>query len=170
MGHVGGTDRVLYPAGLVAAALAAGAVVLAAASPGLVGWALGRSALRWIGVRSYGIYLWHWPVIALAAAAFPQPRRAAWIWLPETALSAGIAAVSWRWVEEPIIRDGFRATVRARTRMVTGSLAGAHRSPARAVPALALVGAVAVAGAAGYGVVHARASPGWPSRSARASP
>ena len=160
LGHFDGTDRVLYPAGLVAAALAAGAVVLAAASPGLVSWALGRSALRWIGVRSYGIYLWHWPVIALAAAAFPQPRLAAWIWLPEIALSAGIAAVSWRWVEEPIIRDGFRATVRARARMVTGSLAGAHRSPIRAVPALALVGAVAVAGAAGYGVVHARASSG----------
>ena len=160
LGHFDGTDRVLYPAGLVAAALAAGAVVLAAASPGLVSWALGRSALRWIGVRSYGIYLWHWPVIALAAAAFPQPRLPAWIWLPEIALSAGIAAASWRWVEEPIIRDGFRATVRSRVRMVTGSLAGAHRSPIRAVPALALVGVVAVAGAAGYGVVHARASSG----------
>ena len=160
MGHFAGTDRVLYPAGLLAAALAAGAVVLAAASPGLVSWALGRSVLRWIGIRSYGIYLWHWPVIALAAAAFPQPRLAAWIWLPETALSVGLAALSWRWVEEPIIRDGFRATVRARIRAVAGSQTGAHRSPARAVPALALVGAVAVAGAAGYGVVHARASSG----------
>ena len=127
MGHFDGTDRVLYPAGLVAAALAAGAVVLAAASPGLVSWALGRSALRWIGVRSYGIYLWHWPVIALAAAAFPQPRLAAWIWLPEMALSAGIAAASWRWVEEPIIRDGFRATVR-----VEGP--DGHRIPGRGAP------------------------------------
>jgi peptidoglycan/LPS O-acetylase OafA/YrhL len=55
MGHFAGTDRVLYPAGLLIAALAAGGVVLAAASPGLVSWALGRSALRWIGIRSYGI-------------------------------------------------------------------------------------------------------------------
>jgi peptidoglycan/LPS O-acetylase OafA/YrhL/lysophospholipase L1-like esterase len=160
MGHFAGTDRMLYPAGLLVAALAAGGVVLAAASPGLVSWALGRSVLRWIGVRSYGIYLWHWPVIALAAAAFPRPRPAGWIWLPEAALSVGLAAASWRWVEEPIIRDGFRATVRARSRLVAGSLAGAHRSPARVIPALAAVAAVAVAGAAGYGLVHAHSSSG----------
>ncbi len=160
MGHFAGTDRVLYPAGLLVAALAAGGVVLAAASPGLVSWALGRSALRWIGIRSYGIYLWHWPVIALADAAFAQQRPADWIWLPEAALSVGLAAASWRWVEEPIIRHGFRATVRARGRMVLGSLAGAHRSPARVVPALAAVAALVVAGAAGYGVLHAHSSTG----------
>src|SRR3984957_2185107 len=160
MGHFAGTDRVLYPAGLLVAALAAGGVVLAAASPGLVSWALGRSALRWIGVRSYGIYLWHWPVIALATAAFPQQRPADWIWLPEAAISVGLAAASWRWVEEPIIRNGFRTTVRARGRTVLGSLAGAHRSPARVVPALAVVAALVVVGAAGYGVLHAHSSPG----------
>ena len=160
MGHFAGTDRVLYPAGLLVAALAAGGVVLAAASPGLVSWALGRSVLRWIGVRSYGIYLWHWPVIALATAAFPQQRPADWIWLPEAAISVGLAAASWRWVEEPIIRNGFRTTVRARGRTVLGSLAGAHRSPARVVPALAVVAALVVAGAAGYGVLHAHSSTG----------
>ena len=160
MGHFAGTDRVLYPAGLLVAALAAGGVVLAAASPGLVGWALGRSVLRWIGIRSYGIYLWHWPVIALATAAFPQQRPADWIWLPEAAISVGLAAASWRWVEEPIIRNGFRTTVRARGRTVLGSLAGAHRSPARVVPALAVVAALVVAGAAGYGVLHAHSSTG----------
>ena len=150
----------LYPAGLLVAALAAGGVVLAAASPGLVGWALGRSVLRWIGIRSYGIYLWHWPVIALATAAFPQQRPADWIWLPEAAISVGLAAASWRWVEEPIIRNGFRTTVRARGRTVLGSLAGAHRSPARVVPALAVVAALVVVGAAGYGVLHAHSSTG----------
>ncbi len=160
MGHFTGTDRLLYPAGLLIAALAAGGVVLAAASPGLISWALGRSALRWIGIRSYGIYLWHWPVIALAGAAFPQQLPAHWIWLPEAALSVGLAAASWRWVEEPIIRRGFRATVRDWSRMVIGSPAGAHRAPARAVPAVAVVAAVVVAGAAGYGVLHAHSSTG----------
>ncbi len=160
VGHFAGTDPVLYPAGLLVAALAAGAVVLAAASPGLVSWALGQPVLRWIGIRSYGIYLWHWPVIALTTAAFPQQPPSAWLWLPEVALSVGLAAASWRWIEEPIIRHGFRATVRARSRLVTGSLAGAHRSPVRAVPALAVVAAVALVGAAGYGLLHAHPSTG----------
>ena len=160
MGHFAGTDRVLYPAGLLIAALAAGGVVLAAASPGLISWALGGSALRWIGIRSYGIYLWHWPVIALADAAFPKQVPAHWIWLPEAALSVGLAAASWRWVEEPIIRRGFRATVRDWSRLVSGSPAGAHRAPARVVPAVAVVAAVVVAGAAGYGVLHAHSPTG----------
>jgi peptidoglycan/LPS O-acetylase OafA/YrhL len=160
IGHFAGTDRMLYPAGLLIAALAAGGVVLAAASPGLVSWALGGSALRWIGIRSYGIYLWHWPVIALADAAFPQQVPAHWIWLPEAALSVGLAAASWRWVEEPIIRRGFRATVRDWSRTVTGSPAGAHRTPARVVPAVAVVAAMVVAGAAGYGVLHAHSPAG----------
>ena len=160
MGHFAGTDRVLYPAGLLIVALAAGGVVLAAASPGLVSWALGGSVLRWIGIRSYGIYLWHWPVIALADAAFPRQLPAHWIWLPEVALSVGLAAASWRWVEEPIIRNGFRVTVRGWSRVIIGSPAGAHRAPARVVPAVAVVAALVVAGAAGYGVLHAHAATG----------
>ena len=160
VGHFAGTDRVLYPAGLLVAALAAGGVVLAAASPGLFSWALGRSVPRWIGIRSYGIYLWHWPVIALSTAAFPAQRPGSWIWLPEAALSVALAAASWRWVEEPIIRQGFRGAIRARSRLVTGSLAGAHRRPARALPALAVVAAVVVTGAAGYGLLHAHSSAG----------
>jgi peptidoglycan/LPS O-acetylase OafA/YrhL len=160
MGHFAGTDRVLYPAGLLIVALAAGGVVLAAASPGLVSWALGGSVLRWIGIRSYGIYLWHWPVIALGDAAFPRQLPAHWIWLPEAALSVSLAAASWRWVEEPIIRNGFRVTVRGWSRVIIGSPAGAHRAPARVVPAVAVVAALVVAGAAGYGVLHAHAATG----------
>jgi peptidoglycan/LPS O-acetylase OafA/YrhL len=160
MGHLAGTDRVLYPAGLLIVALAAGGVVLAAASPGLVSWVLGGSVLRWIGIRSYGIYLWHWPVIALADAAFPRQLPAHWIWLPEVALSVGLAAASWRWVEEPIIRNGFRVTVRGWSRVIIGSPAGAHRAPARVVPAVAVVAALVVVGAAGYGVLHAHAATG----------
>ena len=162
MGHYRGGDRALYPAGLVIAALAAGAVVLAAASPGLVSWVLGLPPLRWIGVRSYGIYLWHWPVIALTTAELTrsQSRPGPLIWVAEAALATGLAAASWRWIERPIIQHGFRATARARLHTLTRSLRVAHRAPAQIFPAVGVLAAAAVTFTAGYGVLHARSSSG----------
>ena len=64
----------------------------------------GRSAvapLRWLGARSYGIYLWHFPVIALTTATVGQAfalQRA----LLQVAATVCLAALSWRFVEEPI--------------------------------------------------------------------
>jgi len=149
MGHFAGTDRVLYPAGLLIVALAAGGVVLAAASPGLVSWALGGSVLRWIGIRSYGIYLWHWPVIAFGTALAGPRASSAWLWPVETAVTFGLASASWRYIETPIMRNGLGVTVRHWIQLV----AAASRRPAagtrgRAVP-------VAVAAAAAITVVVA---------------
>jgi peptidoglycan/LPS O-acetylase OafA/YrhL len=162
MGHYRGDDRALYPAGLLIAALAAGAVVLAAASPGLVSWVLGLPPLRWIGVRSYGIYLWHWPVIVLTTSflARSQSRPGPLIWVGEAALAVGLAAASWRWIEQPIIRDGFRATARSRLHALTRSLRVVHRAPAQIFPAVGVLAAAAVTFTAGYGVLHARAASG----------
>jgi peptidoglycan/LPS O-acetylase OafA/YrhL len=162
MGHYRGDDRALYPVGLLIAALAAGAVVLAAASPGLVSWVLGLPPLRWIGVRSYGIYLWHWPVIALTTAflARSRSRPGPLIWAAEAALAVGLAAVSWRWIEQPIIQDGFRATVRARLHALTRSVRVVHRAPAQIFPAVGVLAAAAVTFTAGYGVLHTSSSSG----------
>jgi peptidoglycan/LPS O-acetylase OafA/YrhL len=155
MGHFSGSDPVLYPVGLLLAALAAGGLVLAAATPGSVAAMLSWKPLRWIGVRSYGIYLWHWPVIALAAAVAGPGSSGIGIWLIETAAAITLAAASWRWIEEPIIRNGFRATAGARYRVVAESVAAARRSPTRAFPAAFMVVALSVVAVAGYGVLNA---------------
>jgi len=160
MSRYSGGDGALYPAGLLIAALGAGGLVVAAASPGVIAGLLSWAPLRWAGVRSYGIYLWHWPVIAIAAAITGPRPGAPWLGAAEAATAITLAAASWKWIEQPILRNGLRATVHARYHAVTESLAAQDRGPARAFPAVALAAALMVAGAAGYAVLRAPASPG----------
>jgi peptidoglycan/LPS O-acetylase OafA/YrhL len=96
----------MFRGGLVVLSLATAATVAAVVTPGsLLGRALGWTPLRWTGVRSYGIYLWHYPIIvlttAVGAAGTPVgPGRA----LAVVAGTVAAAALSWRLVEEPIRR------------------------------------------------------------------
>src|ERR687889_236667 len=56
----------LYRGGIVLLSVATVLVVAALAHPASqLGRALGWMPLRWLGVRSYGIYLWHFPIIVL---------------------------------------------------------------------------------------------------------
>jgi peptidoglycan/LPS O-acetylase OafA/YrhL len=152
--RIGQYSSFLYEGGLVVLSIATVAVVAAVACPeSLVGAALGWRPLRWIGVRSYGIYLWHYPVIVLTSPAngtVTLPRAAAQI-----AATIGIAALSWRYVEEPIRRGAIeRAWRRIRERRLT------PLSPARLTAAAASIGVlgVACAGLAGVGGVPAATS------------
>ncbi|MGC8633619.1 MAG: acyltransferase family protein [Candidatus Limnocylindrales bacterium] len=94
----------LYRGGFVVLDLAVLAVIVAAVHPGsrLGTQLLDRQPLRWIGERSYGIYLWHWPIFTLTRPGLDLPLAA----LPDLALrlvlTFGAAEVSYRFVETPI--------------------------------------------------------------------
>jgi peptidoglycan/LPS O-acetylase OafA/YrhL len=104
----------MFRGGLVLLSVATAATVAAVVTPGsLLGRALGGRPLRWVGVRSYGIYLWHYPVIVLTAgvgaADSPVSLGRAVVLVAGTVAAA---ALSWRVIEEPIRRG-------ARLRWVT---------------------------------------------------
>lgn len=64
-------------------------------------------ALSWVGTRSYGIYLWHYPILL-----FMIPRNIAndapiWLILLFLVVTFGISELSYRFVENPIRKGGF---------------------------------------------------------------
>lgn len=60
---------------------------------------LGHNALKWIGDRSYSIYLWHYPIIILISGG---KKSAWWIMIIEIVLSVVLAELSYRFIETPI--------------------------------------------------------------------
>jgi hypothetical protein len=125
------------------AVLSAIAIVGATAAGSWLGRALDVQPLRWIGERSYGLYLWHWPVLVLFVAALPG--TAAWWIAPAAALlvTVGASALSYRFVETPLRRRGVRGSV---------SLVVRGRVVIRAVAALAIAGLLATVGLTGVAV------------------
>jgi peptidoglycan/LPS O-acetylase OafA/YrhL len=113
----------LYPTGIILLSLATVLVIAAVVNPSsLLGEVLGCPPLRWIGVRSYGIYLWHWPIIVLwgrQETGVNWPRAALQI-----AMTFVIASLSWRYVEDPIRRGALR---RLRRKPRTGAAEGRRR-------------------------------------------
>ncbi len=100
------------------------------------------SALRWAGRRSYGLYLWHWPVIIVTMQVAPKlgPLAVAAVAVP---LTLGLAALSWRFVEYPIQRHGFRHYLR--TAHVDLGRVGRHALVGVTAAAVAVVGLGATA-------------------------
>jgi peptidoglycan/LPS O-acetylase OafA/YrhL len=151
----------LYRGGFVLLSLATVLVVAALAHPACrLGSILGWRPLRWVGVRSYGIYLWHFPIVVLTTpggvANGAEPLREA---LQVVAIFA-IAALSWRYVEEPV-RHG-----------ALGRLWRQYRSqgwrpeaiPQRGWVAIAGVGVVLIAACAGMAGVNSAPAEGKDAR------
>lgn len=62
--------------------------------------ALGLGPVVFVGLISYSLYLWHWPLLVLAHYAAERPL-AAWELGVIVLAAAAIATLSWKYVEQP---------------------------------------------------------------------
>jgi peptidoglycan/LPS O-acetylase OafA/YrhL/lysophospholipase L1-like esterase len=111
--RVDGQSAFLYRGGFAVGAVAAVAVIGAVAHP-VQGWlAKGFSwgPLRWLGLISYGLYLWHWPVFVVLRLHRVRLGLGGDVVLfgVQCAVSVVIAVVSFFVLERPVRRYGFAA-------------------------------------------------------------
>lgn len=74
----------------------------------LVGRWLSWRPVVFIGLISYSLYLWHWPMLAFVRYLVVDPSKT--LLVATVCLSVLIAALSWRFVEQPIRKRHFLAT------------------------------------------------------------
>jgi len=131
-------------------------------APGPLGAALSLRPLRWIGTISYGIYLWHWPVLVYLTTA--RTGLVGWqLDLARVGVTMAVATASFYLVERPLRRRSYH-TWRARGLAPLGAAVTAAVVIISTVPAVAAppsrspsVAAApvrrgtAVAGAGGFG-------------------
>jgi peptidoglycan/LPS O-acetylase OafA/YrhL len=94
-------DRTTVFPGVTALPPVLGAAAIIMAGRGTrVARVLSTAPLVGIGLISYSLYLWHWPVIVFAEYA-GDARLSGWGSVAAIALSLGLAVLSWRWIERP---------------------------------------------------------------------
>lgn len=104
----------LYRGGILATALASALLIIGASSPATsLSKLLENRTLRWLGTRSYSIYLWHWPVFMLTRPGIDIHLPTLLVRLGQLAITFGLAELSYRWIESPIRHHGFRSSARS---------------------------------------------------------
>lgn len=112
----------LYRGGFVLIALTTAVVIAAVTHPSarVLPGLLGMRPLRWIGLRSYGIYLWYWPVFMVTRPYEDVPFGGGQVLLLRFGVVVSLAALSYRYIEMPIRRGAigrwWQALGAARTR------------------------------------------------------
>ncbi len=107
---VEGHSSFLYRGGQVLVSLLTVLVIFAVLNEdSILGKILSPYPLKWVADRSYGIYLWHYPIILL----FSNGKKSAWwIMLIEILLTTIISVLSYYYIEIPIRRGAIIRSIR----------------------------------------------------------
>lgn len=141
----------LYRGGFTVTSLLTATVIAVIAHPaGGFGTLFTNRTMKWIGVRSYGIYLWYWPVYMITRPGLDVGTGQTTTFLIRIALTLGIAGLSFRFVEEPIRRIGYRRWMRnLTTRLGIVTRRGAAAAAIASFTTIVIVtGAIAIGAAA----------------------
>ncbi len=135
----------LYRGGFLGLALIVATLIAAASHPGVkLGPAMGTQPWRYIGQRSYGLYLWHWPVFMATRPVLDTPLDGVPLVILRLALTVAIAELSFRLLEMPIRRGAIQRYV-ARVRESKGARRKRLRFVGAAMVGVTLAGIVTVA-------------------------
>ncbi|SDN38296.1 acyltransferase family protein [Bacillus sp. OK048] len=96
-------DHFHYQGGMLLLSILTSLVVAVLAHPAskIAKW-LSSKPLQWVGVRSYGIYLWHYPIIILTTPIVNTDGMNVWRITLQIAATLLFSAFSYRFVEIPI--------------------------------------------------------------------
>ena len=91
-----------YYGGTLLCSLLTVAVIAACSRPeSLIGRALSCKPFVWLGQRSYGIYLWHYPLLLLMNPASKVSDTPWWMTILQVAIVLGVSELSYRVIETP---------------------------------------------------------------------
>ena len=140
----------LYRGGfLLLAAVVALLIAVTTHPAGAFSKLLGRQPLRYIGQRSYGLYLWHWPIYAVTRPELDLALDGLSLLVLRLGLTFGAAELSYRYLEMPIRRG---AIGRLRVKWQRGTTAARKRMRLQAIGVVLIAGLalITVSGALVY--------------------
>ncbi|CAH2715346.1 O-acetyltransferase OatA [Neobacillus rhizosphaerae] len=106
-------DPFLYRGGMVLLSIATMLFVAVLVHPAnSISKLLNVKPLKWLGDRSYGIYLWHYPVLVLTSPAINTTGISIGRVLFQLTCIIGLSALSYKFIENPLRQGGLKQTWR----------------------------------------------------------
>jgi len=112
----------LYQGGMIVTSAISALLIIAASHPqAMLGTLFETAPFSWIGRRSYGIYLWQWPIFSMVRVGYEIQSPFLPVFVLKLALTLAVAEISYQWIEQPIRKHGFRSFFQTHSRRIGNS-------------------------------------------------